>query len=418
MIITPENALCYDLLVIPFDDGILDISWSLNTDKIRKLLVSNYDRILNFQDLVDFEIQINSNDNFESNNNPNLKSFNFSQIQNKYRGNIVFSGLIPFNKNKFEQTEYYMRVRVRTNSVVYNTLINDEQRAANIQIDDKWSEPLKFTVRKNYTKDIVDIMYRTVADFNAYNKEVKSANFYYLFQAFATSLNEQFSYAQDLKDDHFINTAMPDSLKDSFGYMFKFTNVENLTMEEYRRILRNLIIGYQNGSAWNYIKEVLKYLVGYTPELFTLNNFYPWILRNDNAEYSENPEEQTPIPDPDWDVRNYYNPLTNYYLFNEGGDFGIYINNQYIYNRNLNKNLIMLFNENTKNNIFIVKTNNFFNRKIDVNKIKLTLNLLKSVYTKYNLNINDYIESIELTNDILVNDNEYLLVSTDYVLKY
>ena len=78
----------------------------------------------------------------------------------------------------------------------------------------------------------------------------------------------------------------------------------------------------------------------------------------------------------------------------------------------------MLFNENTKNNIFIVKTNNFFNRKIDVNKIKLTLNLLKSVYTKYNLNINDYIESIELTNDILVNDNEYLLVSTDYVLKY
>ena len=78
----------------------------------------------------------------------------------------------------------------------------------------------------------------------------------------------------------------------------------------------------------------------------------------------------------------------------------------------------MLFNENAKNNIFIVKTNNFFNRKIDINKIKLTLNLLKSVYTKYNLNINDYIESVELTNDILINDNEYLLVSTDYVLKY
>ena len=65
MIITPNNALCYDLLVIPFDDGILDISWSLDTDEIRELLISSYDKIINFQDLIDFEIQIDSNENFE-----------------------------------------------------------------------------------------------------------------------------------------------------------------------------------------------------------------------------------------------------------------------------------------------------------------------------------------------------------------
>ena len=416
MIIAPENALCYDLLVIPFDDGILDISWSIDTDTIKSLISSSYDKIINFQDLIDFEIQIDSNEDFAQLDNPNLKIFIFSQIENKYRGNIVFSALVPFNKNKFELTEYYMRVKIRSNSIVYNVLQNNQQNAANIQIDDKWSEPLKFTVRKNYTKDIVDIMYKTVADFNSYNKEVKSANFYYLFQAFATSLNEQFSYVQDLKDNHFINTALPDSLKDSFGYLFKFIDVENITMEEYRRILRNLIIGYQNGSAWNYIKEVLKYLVGYTPDLFTLSNFYPWILRNENSDTSET---STPIPDPeDFSDRTYYNPLTNFYLFNENGDFGIYINNEYVYNRNLNKNLIMLFNENSKNNIFIVKTDNYFNRKIDINKIKLTLNLLKSVYTKYNLNIAEYLEPIALNNDLLVNDNNYLLISEDMVLKY
>ena len=55
-----------------------------------------------------------------------------------------------------------------------------------IEFEDQWSESYKFIVRKNYTKDIIEQMYLTVADFNAYNKEAKSANMYYIFQAFAS----------------------------------------------------------------------------------------------------------------------------------------------------------------------------------------------------------------------------------------
>ena len=45
----------------------------------------------------------------------------------------------------------------------------------------------------------------------------------------------------------------------------------NINSEEYRRIIRELIKGFQNGGAWNYISSVLKYLIGYSPKLVNFN---------------------------------------------------------------------------------------------------------------------------------------------------
>ena len=385
------DKICYDLLVIPIENGRLDISWSLNTDVIRDELIKNdIHKVFDFHDKADFVIQIDNKDTFDT---INFKQFYFSNIEQKYIGNIVFSAIIDFNKNQFEETEYYIRIKLldEDNSFLVKTSTSDSAYEQ-IQFNNNWSDTLKFVIPKDFTKDLTESMYTMVADFNAYNKEVKSANFYYLFQAFADTLNKQNNFVVQLKNSNFINKSIPDFLYDTFGVLYKFTNIQGLNMEEYRRIIKNLIIGYEHGGAWNYIKQVLKYLVGYTPELLTFKKFYPWILRkqslNDPSSFKD---------------RNYYNPASNYYLFKS--DFS----------NAKNRNKIMLVNDNFRKFTFIVKSDNFFNRQIDESKIKDILNILKPAYTKYllNLNVDSFVDMKALLADnenvLLADDNEYLM---------
>lgn len=403
MEITTNSSICYDLLAIQLGDGVLDLSWAVDTDTLKEILEENgIKKILNFQDNVDFLIQIDNVNTFDS---INLKTYNFSSIEKIYRGNIVFSAIIPFNKNKFEETNYYFRVRLidqETSFSIYKEE-NVEQTSETISFVDDFSETKPFTIAKNYTKDLVESMYKMVADFNAYNKEAKSANMYYIFQALAVSLNEEFEFIQDTHNQTVINKSLPDFLVTTFGVLFKFSNAYGITMEEYRRIMKKLIIAYQHGGVWNYIKEVLKYLIGYTPELVDMKNFYPWILRKNT------------ITDPkNFSERNYYNPQTNYYLY-KLNYFNQDANNPAVYYPTLetNRNLIMMLDNYQKLFTFIVKTENFYNRDIDTNKIKEILNLLKSAYTKYSLNITEQEEVSGFNYYIYINDQEEILLAND-----
>lgn len=407
MIITPDSSLCNDLLVIQLDDGIIDLSWAIDTDTIKTILENDdIEKILNFNSQIDFDIQI---DNVETFDSINLKTYKFSEIEQTYRGNIVYSAVIDFNKNKFEETSYYFRVKINNSLKDYNIFIDGQEALNDISFEDKWTNAYKFTIRKNYTKDLIETMYNMVADFNAYNKEAKSANMYYIFQAFADTLNIEFDYIQDTHQNKMINKVLPDELKETFGILFKFTNVYGLSMEEYRRIIKNLIIAYQHGGAWDYMKNVLKYIIGYTPELYTLKNFYPWILRKATIVGYDGDE---PIydwnrPDPEnYSDRTYYNADSNYYLFTENFD------------KFKNKDLVMLLNQYETLLTFIVKSDNFYNLHIDNNKIKEILNLLKSAYTKYSLNIKQYIEPSSFDNILLVDDDTYLLASDTFMLEY
>lgn len=381
MIITPQSSLCYDILAIRLDNGTLDISWVVDTDSLKSLLEENQiNKILDFHTNIDFDIYIDNVDTFDS---INLKTFTFSQLEQTYRGNMVYSAIVPFNKDKFEETNYFVKVRLKTDPKDYVVNIEGLNSIVDITFEDIWSDNHNFVIRKDYRKDLVEIMYKTVADFNAYNKEAKSANMYYIFQAVADVLNTQFNYIENEKERLMINKSLPDMLKDTFGELLKFSNVDGLTMEEYRRIIRNLMIGYQNGGAWNYIKEVLKYLIGYTPDLITLQNFYPWILRKATIigyDINNDPIYDWTRPDPiNFEDRNYYNPESNYYIFKE------------FFTEARNKNEVMLINSYEKLFTFIVRSTNFFNLNIDEDKIKNILDLLKSAYTKYSLNIDDYI---------------------------
>lgn len=407
MIITPDSSLCNDLLMVQLDNGIIDLSWAIDTDTLKTILESNdIEKILNFNSQIDFDIQIDNVDTFDS---INLKTYKFSEIEQTYRGNIVYSAIIDFNKNKFEETSYYFRVKINNSSKDYNIFIQGQEGLSDISFEDKWTNAYEFTIRKNYTKDLIETMYNMVADFNAYNKEAKSANMYYIFQAFADTLNIEFDYIQDIHQNKMINKALPDELKETFGVLFKFTNVYGLSMEEYRRIIKNLIIAYQHGGAWDYMKNVLKYIIGYTPELYTLKNFYPWILRKATivGYDGDQPIYDWNRPDPEnYSDRTYYNADSNYYLFTENFD------------KLKNKDLVMLLNQYETLLTFIVKSDNFYNLHIDNDKIKEILNLLKSAYTKYSLNIKQYIEPSSFDNILLVDDDTYLLASDTLMLQY
>lgn len=411
MIIESTTNLCNDLKIIPLKDGVIDISWELNTNILKSLLQNNdISKILNLHELINFDIEIDNKDTFDS---INLKQYTFSNIVDKYIGNMIFSAIINFNKNQPDETTYFARVRVKNTASNYqvvkgNTLLNEA-----IQINDNWTTK-QFIIPKNYTKDIIEIMYDTVADYNAYNKEVNSANFYYLFQAFADTLNKEFKYVIDAKNAHFINKALPDSLLSSFGKLFNFTKIEGLSMEEYRRILLNLAIAYQNGGAWNYIKEVLKYLIGYYPDLVTFKDFYPWILRKRdffgfgtcNNKDLEEPINFAAFDPINFKDRNYYNPESSYYVFKAE------------YEQPNDNNKILLLNQDFKKFTFGVKVDNFYNRDIDQEKIKIILNILKSAYTKYTLNIEDKIEVADVLDALLINNDEVLLTSDEEYLSY
>ena len=377
MIIEPITNLCNDLLVVPLKDGVLDISWVIDTNTLKNLLSLECDKILNLHESLDFDIQIDNLNTFDS---VNLKTFSFSDITDKYIGNIVFSAIIDFNKNQFEETTYFLRIKIKNSEMNCQIVNNGNVSFETIQINDNWSNTLQFNVPKNYTKDIVEIMYKIVADSNSYNKEVKSANFYYLFQAFAYNINKEYHSLLDIKNSNFLFKSKPDYLAKCFGELFKFTDTENISMEEYRRILKNLIIGYQNGGAWNYIKEVLQYFIGYYPELHTFNDFYPWILRTkEMLGITQEGTEEEPIDyainDPiNFADRNYYNPESGYYLFDNS------------YPNQKDNNIVMLLDSNFKKFTFVVRADNFFNRQIEFTKISKVLNILKSAYTKYILN--------------------------------
>ena len=56
------TSICSDLLAIQLEDGVLDLSWTLDTDTLRdKLRLNNISKILNFQQNIDFVIEIDNN---------------------------------------------------------------------------------------------------------------------------------------------------------------------------------------------------------------------------------------------------------------------------------------------------------------------------------------------------------------------
>lgn len=392
MIINLEKV-CKELMYSDFEDKTI-LSFELDTQKIKNELKKiNIQRIYNLKDNINFIIQV---DNVSTFNSINLKEYEFNNLEN-YKGNLVYSCVLKICERQLDnESTFYYRVKIKQISQQYNILKDDVQGYYNFEFENNWSDFCEIKIKKNYTLDILLSMYNFIADYNAYNKEVKSANFYNFLLPHAKEFNKSFEEIIKTKEMNLLDKCNTNELDNVFGNNYGFNIPFNINTEEYRRMLINLRKAYLNAGTYNSINSVIKYFFGEDAEFKDYRNIYPWILRN----------KKRKLKDPN--NPSYTNYKSNYYLYDKERKFDI------------QKNKIMLLKKDFKKFNFEIKFDNFFNINFIKSDIEKVINMLKPVYTKYIL----YIKEIEDFNPppyvspLLVQDQVILKGSDDSYIKY
>lgn len=382
--------LCKNLLVCQIDDYNYSLSWELNIKEIKKYLKENYNitKIYNFYSFIDYIIEIDNVNTFDS---INKRSYIFKTLEHNV-GKIVQSCIIHFEP-QLENTSFYVRVKIIDDNYTFITDVNNVRQNTTIQISDEFDESYNVIINKSYILDIIKAMYNGIPDRYAYSKGAYDANFYYILQCFAIQDNYLYNKLNNIKNNFFLYKCNPNNLNESFGGMLGFEEPTSMTDEEYRRLLAQLFISLQNAGTEKSITNVIQYLIGDEVDILYYTNFYPWILREKN--YQEMPAqhkwiyENTSIDDPNPGVDDvnvppnpsYINNSSNYFLFKQKDSSGL--NWEYA-NR---KNKAILLNKNFKIFNFQISSENFFNNVINTNAIEELVNKLKPLYTKYFLNI-------------------------------
>lgn len=370
------GILCNNLLCCQINENNYSLSWDIDTDKIKSYLKQNYniEKIYDFQEKIDYVIEIDNVDTF---NSINKKTYQFKNINHNI-GKITQSCIIDFI-SQLEKTHFYIRVKIANGNYYCIVKLNNQQQTISINIDNEFSENLKMIVDKNYTLDIIKSMYNGIPDRNAYSKGAYDANFYYILQCFAIQDNILFNKLNLIKNNFFIHKCNPKSLDECFGGMLDFNRPIDIIEEEYRRIIIELFKSLQIAGTENSILNVIKYLIGENVEIIYFNKIYPWILRSKN--YQKNYNDPNLIIDPI--DSSYINKKSNYYLYDSN-----------LLSQANRKNKILLLNKNFKLFNFEIINDNFFNNNINIDAIKKIINKLKPIYTKYILNIQS-MEEIE-----------------------
>lgn len=385
-----SSAICYDVLAIPVSDDLTDISFCVDFDKVREQLL-NYGivKAYDLHEKIDFLVQIDSADTFDT---VNLRQYYFSQGKEINRGNIVFDGKFFVSKPQFYNTVFYIRVKpvlteinvtVKTNTV--------EIRPFKFICD--WSDIHTFNQEVLLTQSIITAMYNMIPDINVYSKEANSANFIYILQAFATVLNSQYQRLNKTKNNYFLFKCHPSNLMSSFGSICNFNLPLNTTLEEYRRILKYMLLAYQNGGSSESIRNILMFFSGYKPVIDTFQNIYGWVIRKANLGHPYCTIENSILP-----IENEDGTITNitykkYKCAYRPQNYTDITNNYFVYNKNFvmskNNNIASLTKNSLKTFTFYVYNDNYYNRDLKTDSVKDILNKFKSVYEMYLLKETD-----------------------------
>lgn len=355
--------LCNKLLCCRIDKNNYSLSWELDTDLLKTYLIDNYniDKIYDFQEKINYTIEI---DNVETFDSINKRTYRFTDLSHNI-GKIVQSCIISFIP-QLEETNFYIRVKIINGDYLCNVKLNKEQQQILINIENDFSDVLNINIDKSYTLDIIKAMYNGIPDSYAYSKGAYDANFYYILQCFAIQDNNLFNNLNLVKNIFFIYKSNPKSIDENFGGMLDYHRPTEIIEEEYRRIIIELIKSLQIAGTEDSILNVIKYLIGESAQIIYFNNIYPWILRSKFYQ-DKNPDPNNP---------SYLNKASNYYLYSK--DLREQANR---------KNKILLLNKNFQLFNFEIINDNFFNNNINNDTIKQIVNKLKPIYTKYFLNI-------------------------------
>lgn len=387
------NKPCNNLMFCDFNDKTI-LSFELDKQQIKeKLQEMGFQKFYNFNDNINFIIQID--------NTPEFNSINLREIEFKnqyfYTGNIVYSCITKIVERQLSgETTFYYRVKIKQENKTYNVKLNNSQTYFNLEFNSDWSDACKITIKKDYTMDILHSMYNFISDYNAYNKEVKSANFYNFLLPHAKEFNNVYSEFLRTKETFLLSKCDTSKLDETFGNNYGFNLPFDINAEEYRRLLMTLRQSYMNAGTFNSIKNNLKYFLGEDAIFKDYRTIFPWILRSKNHKVKD-PENPS-----------YKNFKSNYYLHSK--------NRSNVFK----KNRILLLSSTFKKFNFEIKFDNFFNVKFDKRNVEIIINKLKPVYTKYILVIEeqeDFNPPI-YTSPLLVNDTDVLLGSDNFYIQY
>ncbi|MCM1260583.1 MAG: hypothetical protein NC222_06470 [Staphylococcus sp.] len=353
---------CKDLMYCDFEDKTI-LSWELDTQQIKeKLQELSFQKIYDFKENIDFLIEIDSTPEF---NSINLQTYNFKDLEQYYTGNCVYSCILKIaEKQLSEESKFYYRVKINPKSIKFIVKQSDDVIYYDFEFNSDWGETSEITIKKNYTLDILHSMYNFISDYNAYNKEIKSANFYNFLLPHAKEFNKSFEEIMLSKELFFLDKCNSNKLDEIYGNNYGFNIPFNMNAEEYRRLMISLRKAYTNAGTYHSINSVLKYFFGENANFNDFRKIYPWILRSKKIKDPENP--------------SYTNFKSNYYLYEEK-----------LKDYPLQKNRIMLLDENIRKFCFLIKIDNFFNVEYNKKDIKTIINKLKPVYTKYVLKIEE-----------------------------
>lgn len=370
------EILCNNLLCCQLDESNYSLSWDLDTNKIKSYLKENYniEKIYDFQEKINYIIEIDNVVTFDS---INKKEFIFINISHNI-GKITQSCIINFTQ-QLEKTNFYIRVKIIDGDYTCIVKLNNQQQLLSINIENDFSNILNIIIDKDYTLDIIKVMYNGIPDSNTYSKGAYDANFYYILQCFAIQDNILFNKLNLVKNNFFIHKCNPKELDECFGGILGFNRPIDIIEEEYRRIIIELFKSLQIAGTESSILNIIKYLIGEDAEIIYFNNLYSWILRD--AYHQKHYEDPNLVIDPS--DSSYTNNLSNYYLFDSN-----------LLKQANRKNKILLLNKNFKLFNFEIINDNFFNNNINKDAIQQIINKLKPLYTKYFLNIQS-MEEIE-----------------------
>ena len=385
------NALCDDVLAIPVSDGVAGISFRVDFDSIRERLIAlGITKAYDLHEGIDFHIQIDSADTFDT---INLVQYTFSAGTDVNRGRAVFDAKFPVARRQSYPTTLYIRVRPSSTEFGITAGTASGPVSYPVRLSCPFSDTFVFTRDAIPTRTMISEMYDMVPDRNAYSKEASSARFVYLFQAFAVALSAQYGRLARAYDGFFLYRCHPSSLADTFGGICGLPLPQGKTLEEYRRVLRYLLVAYRNGGSASAMGDVLRLLYGYRPIIGTFSDACGWVLRRSSLghPYCVIENATMSVTNPDGTVSS--RPYRKYVCEYKAQDYTDVSLNSFVYSSGFDhtkdNNVASLATSGLRTFSFYVYNDNYYNRSLLTDTARDIIGRLKSAYEMYVLRETD-----------------------------
>ena len=342
------------------------MAWEIDPDGLTNTLYSNGITVFaGVLQQLNFNLQIDNTVNF---NSINLKTFDNSSCEEYQNGKIVKAYTINTPKETIDgDFDYYWKVKCNSSGVTATFVQSGIEGVTTFDITSDYCDGQTFTVYQDETIELAHSFVDSIPDKNSYTKDEYSTKIYVLMRIFADEFKNSYDEIKYSKDSFVVKKCKEKYLSTNFGTFLNYTKSNDITFAEYRQILYMLMSGYEKAGTKDYIQNVLKYLLGYKPDLIPLKTRYNWLIGTNRDGSYETTEDYT-------------NPAGRYF----------FLTSDYpdLYNS------IRLFSRNYVAYTTIVQLKNvwrYTENELSLDKVQETIGILKPAYLRMAYNYYNYL---------------------------